>query len=70
MDGSRPADIILHGILSQLRRLTLAQLLVLLQAISEELNDRHTGGFVQDTYDPSGYTDESEASDGPEAMNS
>lgn len=68
MDGSRPVDVILHMIFSQLRRLTLAQLLLLMQAVSEELNERHANGYVADTYDPSGYTDDSEGSDGAESM--
>lgn len=51
-------------ILSQLRQLTLTQqLLLIMQAISEELNDRHANGHVGDTYDPSDYTDDSEGPD-------
>lgn len=50
-------------ILSQLRQLTLTQQLLLMQAISEELNDRHANGHVGDTYDPSDYTDDSEGPD-------
>ena len=55
-------------ILSQLRRLTLTELLELMQAIIEAMNDRYANRCIGDTYDPSGYTDDSEGSDDPEAM--
>ena len=63
-----PRGMILRVILSQLRRLTLTELLELMQAIIETMNDRYANGCIGDTYDPSGYTDDSEASDDLEAM--
>ena len=47
-----PRGMILLVILSQLRRLTLTELLELTQAIIETMNDRYANGCIGDTYDP------------------
>ena len=57
MDRPRPGNMILRVILSQLRRLTLTELLELMQAIIQEVNDRYVNGHIGGNYDPSGYTD-------------
>ena len=46
-----PRGMILRVILSQLRRLTLTELLELMQAIIETMNDRYANGCIGDTYD-------------------
>lgn len=68
MDRPGPGNMILRVILSQLRRLTLTELLELMQAIIQEVNDCYVNGHIGDTYAPSGYTDDSEGPDDPEAM--
>ena len=68
MERPRPGNLILHVILCQLRRLTLTELLELMQAIIQEVNDRYVNGHIGDNYDPSGYTDDSEGPDDPKAM--